>query len=98
MTSSLFTRLTCQFLVLTYNDHRFSTQCTHKTANPVWNTVFDVAITQGLESEVIEAVCWNRDHFRKEYLGEFASSIAELFSDGALSLGDPNNEVCPLIL
>lgn len=60
--------------------------------------MFDVTITQGSESELIEAVCWDRDRFRKEYLGEFGSSIAELFSDGVLSLDDPNNQVRPLIL
>jgi phosphatidylserine decarboxylase len=98
MTSLRFTRLTCQFLVLTYNDHRFSTQCIHKTLNPVWNAVFDLTITQGSESEFIEAVCWDRDRFRKEYLGEFDLSIAELFSDGALSLDDPSNQVRHLIL
>lgn len=80
--------------MLTYNDQRFSTQTIHKTLNPNWNAVFDVTITHGAESELIEAVCWEKDLFRKYYLGEFGSSITELFSEGVLNLDDPNNEVC----
>jgi phosphatidylserine decarboxylase len=64
-----------------------------KTLNPVWNVVFDVALTPGAESELIEAVCWDRDRFRKDYLGEFGFSISELFARGARRLDDPENEV-----
>jgi phosphatidylserine decarboxylase len=79
--------------VLTYNDQRYSTQAISKTVNPVWNAVFDVTITQGERSELIEAVCWDRDRFSKKYLGEFGLSIADIFTDGPLSLYDPNNQV-----
>ena len=61
--------------------------------NPVWNAVFDVTITQGAPSELVDAVCWDRDRFRKDYLGEFGLSIAEIFPDGAMSLDDPVNQV-----
>jgi len=79
--------------VLTYNDQRYSTQAISKTVNPFWNAVFDVTITQGERSELIEAVCWDRDRFSKQYLGEFGLSIGEIFPDGAMSLEDPNNQV-----
>jgi hypothetical protein len=45
---------------------------------------------------VIEAVCWDRDRFRKEYLGEFCLSVPELFPEGAMRLDDPANEVSSL--
>jgi hypothetical protein len=79
--------------VLTCHDRRFSTQTARKTDSPIWDAVFNITITQGAQSEVLEAVCWDRDRFRKEYLGEFSLSIAEIFSDGAMSLDDPNNQV-----
>jgi phosphatidylserine decarboxylase len=79
--------------VLTFNDQRYSTQAISKTVNPTWNAVFDVTITQGERSEVIEAVCWDRDRFSKKYLGEFGLSIAEIFPDGVVSLYDPSNQV-----
>ena len=79
--------------MLSYNDQKFSTQTASKTVNPIWNTSFDVAIIQGCVSEVIEALCWDRDRFRKEYLGELCLNIYELFPDGPLTLNDPANEV-----
>ena len=85
--------LTCQFLVLNYNDQKFSTQTASKTVNPIWNATFDLIISQSAESELLEAVCWDKDRFRKEYLGEFGLSIAEVFSEGVLSIDDPNNQV-----
>jgi phosphatidylserine decarboxylase len=80
-------------LVLTYNDQKFSTQTIPKTVNPNWNALFDITITEGAESALLEAICWDRDRFRKEYLGEFSLPIFELFTDGAMSLDDPANEV-----
>ena len=79
--------------MLSYNDQKFSTQTASKTVNPNWNVSFDVGITQGCASEVVEAVCWDRDRFRKEYLGEFCLNIYDLFPDGPLDLNDPENEV-----
>ena len=85
--------LTCQFLVFTYNDQKFSTETAYKTINPIWNATFDLTISHGAEAELLEAVCWDKDRFRKEYLGEFGLSIAELFSEGVFSIDHPNNEV-----
>lgn len=79
--------------MLTYHDHKFSTQTVYKTLNPTWNAVFDLTITQSAESELIEGVCWDRDRFRKDYLGEFELTVGELFSEGVLSLDDPSNQV-----
>lgn len=89
----LYLVLTCQFLAFTYNDQKFSTETAHKTINPIWNATFDLTISQGAEAELLEAVCWDRDRFRKEYLGEFGLSIAELFSEGIYSIDHPDNEV-----
>jgi len=79
--------------MLTYNDQKFTTQTIPKTTNPVWNAIFDVTITPGPQSEFLEAVCWDRDRFRKDYLGEFNQTISDLFPEGPMRLDDPNNEV-----
>jgi len=55
--------------------------------------VFDVELSYGAESDVLEAVCWDRDRFRKEYLGEFSYPIADIFRAGVLALDDPYNDV-----
>jgi len=44
-------------------------------------------------SEIIEGVCWDRDRFRKDYLGEFSLSVSELFNEGVYNLDDPENQV-----
>jgi len=93
VTSQVWLVLTYQFLVLRYNDQRFSTQTASKTLNPVWNETFQVTIAHGAESELLEVVCWDKDRFGKDYLGEFCLNIGELFTEGALSIDDPSNQV-----
>ena len=82
---------------MTYNDQRFSTQTIYKTLAPVWNAVFDVTINASLGSEVLEAVLWDRDRFKKDYLGELSIHLTDLFPNGALALDDPTNEVPSLL-
>jgi len=52
-----------------------------------------VTIAHGAESELLEVVCWDKDRFGKDYLGEFCLNIGELFTEGALSIDDPSNQV-----
>ena len=93
MTSHLISELMRQFLILTYNDQKFTTQTIPKTRNPVWNAVFDLTVTTFTPSDLLEGVCWDRDRFRKDYLGEFSQNLYDLFPKGAMSLEDPDNDV-----
>ena len=54
--------------------------------------MFDIVLSQ-TGSDIIEAVCWDRDRFRKDYLGEFSQNIFDLFKEGVYSLDDPENDV-----
>ena len=58
-----------------------STHAISKTLNPEWNVTFDLPIV-GLESLLLEAVCWDKDRFGKDYLGEFALPLDEIFANG----------------
>jgi len=36
----------------------------------------------GLKDLFLEGVCWDKDRFGKDYLGEFDCSIEEMFANG----------------
>ena len=69
------------FLVLTLGEARQSTPAINKTLNPEWNVGFDLPI-EGLQSLVLEAVCWDKDRWGKDYLGEFEIALEDIFQDG----------------
>ncbi len=73
-----------QYLVVTLGDAKQSTPTISKTLNPEWNVSFDLPII-GVESLLLEAVCWDRDRFGKDYLGEFDVAVEEIFPDGQIS-------------
>lgn len=55
-----------------------------KTLNPEWNQRFDMPIT-GTESVLLEALCWDKDRFGKDYMGEFDIALEDIFKDGQTS-------------
>jgi len=36
----------------------------------------------GIQNMVLEGVCWDKDRFGKDYLGEFEVSVEEIFVNG----------------
>ena len=74
-------RIYPQYLVVTLGDAGESTHAISKTLNPEWNVTFDLPIV-GLQSLLLEAVCWDKDRFGKDYLGEFALPLDEIFANG----------------
>lgn len=70
-----------QFLEVSLGDASQSTPAITKTLNPEWNQSFDLPIV-GLQSLLLEAVCWDKDRFGKDYLGEFAIPLDEIFANG----------------
>ena len=52
-----------------------------KTLNPEWNQSFDLPIS-GTESLLLETQCWDKDRFKKEYMGEFDVALEDIFKDG----------------
>ncbi|KAL8822162.1 MAG: hypothetical protein Q9191_007097, partial [Dirinaria sp. TL-2023a] len=69
------------FLVVTLGEAGQSTPTISKNLNPEWNVSFDLPII-GLQSLLLEAICWDKDRFGKDYLGEFALPLDEIFADG----------------
>lgn len=68
-----------QYLQLTCGETKFVTHCVPKTLNPEWNVVATIPIV-GVENLLLEAVCWDKDRFGKDYLGEFDLALEEIFS------------------
>ena len=57
-----------------------STPTISKTLNPEWNVTFDLPI--GPQSILLEATCWDKDRLGKDYLGEFAVPVEDIFANG----------------
>ena len=73
-----------QFLVITLGDTKQSTPTINKTLNPEWLVSFDLPITSP-RCLLLEAVCWDKDRFGKDYLGEFDIVVDDLFINGQIS-------------
>ena len=58
-----------------------STPSISKNLNPEWNVSFDLPIA-GKESLLLEAVCWDKDRFSNDYMGEFDVAIEDIFANG----------------
>lgn len=71
-----------QFLVMTLGETRQSTPAINKTLNPEWFVSFDLPIT-GPRCLLLEAVCWDKDRFGKDYLGEFDVLVEDIFVNGS---------------
>ena len=62
-------------------DSKQATSTIYKSLNPEWNQTFEMPIT-GIQNMVLEGVCWDKDRFGKDYLGEFEVSVEEIFVNG----------------
>jgi len=49
--------------------------------NPKWNQTFDLPVS-GISSLLLEAVCWDKDRFSKDYMGEFDVALEDIFTNG----------------
>lgn len=78
-----------QYLVITLGEAKEATPVISKTLNPEWNQNFDLPIT-GAHCLLLEAVCWDKDRFGKDYMGQFDVMLDEIFADGRLV-----QSVCP---
>lgn len=70
------------FLVLTLGDAKEATSVISKTLNPEWNQTFELPVLTA-DSALLEAVCWDKDRFRNDYMGEFDVVLEDLFASGS---------------
>lgn len=66
------------YLVLTLGDSKEATSVASKTLNPEWNQTFEFPITTA-DAALLEVICWDKDRFKKDYMGEFDIVLEELF-------------------
>lgn len=85
-----------KFLVVTLGDAKQATPVINKTLNPEWNQSFDLPIV-GVQSLLLEATCWDKDRFGKDYMGEFDVALDDVFVDGTViqEVCCPQNIVSP---
>ncbi|KAL9006837.1 MAG: hypothetical protein Q9188_000448 [Gyalolechia gomerana] len=72
------------FLVVTLGDAKESTPIISKSLNPEWNVSFDLPVN-GIQSLLLEAVCWDKDRMGKDYLGEFDVALEDIFDNGQIA-------------
>ncbi|GIZ40948.1 hypothetical protein CKM354_000426800 [Cercospora kikuchii] len=72
------------FLVLTLGDHKEATSVVNKSLNPEWNQTFQFPVNSP-DSALLEAVCWDKDRFRNDYMGEFDIVLEEVFAAGKIT-------------
>lgn len=56
-----------------------STPSISKNLNPEWKICFDMPLT-GVP--LLECVCWDKDRFKKDYMGEFDIAVEDIFANG----------------
>jgi len=70
-----------QYIVVTLGGAREATSSIPKTLNPEWNQTFELPV-EGIEGLLLEAVCWDKDRFKKDYMGEFDIPLEDIFANG----------------
>ncbi|KAK8018642.1 C2 domain-containing protein [Apiospora marii] len=68
------------YLQLTCGDSKFTTHCVPKTLDPDWNVICTIPVT-GVENLLLDCICWDKDRFGKDYLGEFDLALEEIFAN-----------------
>ncbi|KAK3501504.1 phosphatidylserine decarboxylase-domain-containing protein [Neurospora crassa] len=75
------------YLVLTLGDAKYTTSTIPKTLDPIWNEHYQFPINSA-QSLSLTGICWDKDRFGKDYLGEFELALDEAFAeDGITDLG-----------
>jgi phosphatidylserine decarboxylase len=70
-----------QYLVVSLGDAKEATPTINKTLNPEWNTTLEMPVV-GEQSLLLEATCWDKDRFGKDYMGEFDVILEDVFAHG----------------
>lgn len=55
-----------------------------KTLNPEWNHLCDLPVTS-IKDLLLDIVCWDKDRFGKDYMGEFEVALEDIFANGKVS-------------
>ena len=64
-----------------FGPSRQSTPSISKNLNPVWNVTFDMPV---IGVPLLQFVCWDKDRFGKDYMGEFDLALEDVFANGEI--------------
>lgn len=73
--------MAAQYLVLTLGDGKHQTHAVSKTLNPDWNEQCEFPVND-IRHLLLDVICWDKDRFGKDYLGEFDLALEEIFANG----------------
>ncbi len=73
--------LRCQYLAFTLGDAKEVTPAINKTLDPEWNERLELPVV-GPQSGLLEVICWDKDRFGKDYMGQFDVALEEMFAHG----------------
>lgn len=66
---------------MTLGEGKHQTHSVPKTLNPEWNEQCDFPVND-IRHLLLDVICWDKDRFGKDYLGEFDLALEEIFVDG----------------
>lgn len=72
------------YLVLTLGESKEATSTVYKSLDPEWNQTFEFPIQAG-DAALLEVICWDKDRFRKEYMGELDVILEDVFHAGTIA-------------
>ncbi|EEU45387.1 uncharacterized protein NECHADRAFT_69234 [Fusarium vanettenii 77-13-4] len=68
------------YIVVSLGEARIVTHDVPKTLNPEWNVTEEIPLTSS-QNLVLDFICWDKDRFGKDYMGEFALALEEIFNN-----------------
>jgi phosphatidylserine decarboxylase len=66
-------------LVVNLGTSKQSTPIISKNLNPEWKICFDMPL---VGVPLVECICWDRDRWGKDYMGEFDLAVEDIFANG----------------
>jgi len=66
---------------LIIGDAKAITHSVPKTLNPEWNVIEDLPVNS-VQSLLLDVICWDKDRFGKDYMGEFDLALEDIFANG----------------
>lgn len=73
-------RFLVQYIVATLGDSRINTHSVPKNLNPEWNVTETFPINS-VQCLLLDIICWDKDRFGKDYLGEFDVALEDIFQN-----------------
>ncbi|KAM0492072.1 hypothetical protein ACHAP8_010184 [Fusarium lateritium] len=69
------------YIIVSSGESRIVTNDVPKTLNPEWNVSEEIPLTS-VQNLLLSVICWDKDRFGKDYMGEFDLALEEIFNNG----------------